>query len=445
MFTNRAIISWLLVQLVPLAILYFVYTFFSEQNFFNIEGAWKGVVASGPIAAYIFITWMGFRYFKEIITITFRLNEEADNAIGNWNFESTSEHGKSAKGNCEISLQDNRLEISGNFEESNELATIWKSDIAGDPFQIEPIVAVEQWKNENIYTLVGLNKVGAFAIPATEPHDYLVTNLETQYRSIPAIGDIFSRFTYDGILKHNRATGTQRSLKLNGLDVQPLNLIKFPVSKYESIYRAKQLESGTSYQTYSALFTFEFVRWLAEQIQSDPAENFRIGVIAPYRAQANLLSRLVDSWATKRNSVEIQVGTIHGFQGDECDIIIAVLNPPPAISSSPQMFLNKQNILNVAISRARDYLFIIMPNAETEGIQNLRKVSHIEKLVKSSGAFSEYVSHDFEKMIWGNENYLEENTFSTGHQMVNVYRKPERYYEVRSDDSAIDVQIHEKQ
>ncbi len=28
--------------------------------------------------------------------------------------------------------------------------------------------------------------------------------------------------------------------------------------------------------------------------------------------------------------------------------------------------------------------------------------------------------------------------------MVNVYRKPERYYEVRSDDSAIDVQIHEE-
>ena len=28
--------------------------------------------------------------------------------------------------------------------------------------------------------------------------------------------------------------------------------------------------------------------------------------------------------------------------------------------------------------------------------------------------------------------------------MVNVYLRPERYYEVRSDDSAIDVQIHEK-
>jgi hypothetical protein len=313
--------------------------------------------------------------------------------------------------------------------------------VAGDPFQIEPIVAVEQWKDENIYTLVGLNKAGAFAKPATEPHDYLVTNLETQYRSIPAIGEIFSRFTYDGILKHYRATGPQRPLKLNSLDVQPLNLIKFPVSKYESIYRAKRLESGTPYQTYSALFTFEFVRWLAEQIQLDHVDKFRIGVIAPYRAQANLLSRLNDSWAPKPNAVEIQVGTIHGFQGDECDIIIAVFNPPPTISSSPQMFLHKQNILNVAISRARDYLFIVMPDDETEGVRNLQKIAKIEGLVKSGGAFGEYASSTIEEVIWGNANYLEENTFSTGHQMVNVYHKPERYYEVRSDDSAIDVQI----
>lgn len=317
--------------------------------------------------------------------------------------------------------------------------------IAGDPYQIEPIVAVEQWKDENIYTLVGLNKAGAFAKPFTKPHDFLVTILDTQYRSIPAIGEIFSHFTYDGILKHNRTAGTQRSLKFNGLDVKPLNLIKFPVSKYESIYRAKRLDSGTPYQTYSALFTFEFVRWLAGQIQIGHADKFCIGVIAPYRAQANLLSRLNDSWVAKPEVVEIQVGTIHGFQGDECDIIIAVFNPPPSISTNPQMFLNKQNILNVAISRARDYLFIVMPDDETEGVRNLHKIAKIEGLVKSGGEFGEYASHTIEEMIWGNEIYLEENTFSTGHQMVNVYRKPERYYEVRSDDSAIDVQIHEKQ
>ncbi len=318
--------------------------------------------------------------------------------------------------------------------------------VAGDPFQIEPIVSVDQWKDENIYTLVGLNKSGAFVHPSTEPHDYPVTSLETQYRSLPAIGEVFSRFTYNGILKHHRRDGTQRPLRIDGLDLKPLNLIKFPVSKYESIYRAKRLKSGTPYQTYSALFTFELVNWLAGQIQTNHLGEppFRIGIIAPYRAQANLLSKLNDSRISTPGGVEIQVGTIHGFQGDECDIIFAVFNPPPTISASPQMFLNKQNILNVAISRARDYLFIVMPDDQTEGFENLRKVARIESLVIDGGAFSEYESHAVEEVILGNTHYLEDNTFSTGHQMVNVYRKPERYYEVRSDDSAIDVQIHEK-
>jgi len=97
----------------------------------------------------------------------------------------------------------------------------------------------------------------------------------------------------------------------------------------------------------------------------------------------------------------------------------------------------------VAISRARDYLFIVMPDDDTAGVENLHKIAKIEKLVTTGGAFSEFKSRAIEEVIWGNANYLEENTFSTGHQMVNVYRKPERYYEVRSDDSAIDVQIHE--
>lgn len=318
--------------------------------------------------------------------------------------------------------------------------------IAGDPFQIEPIVAVDQWKDENIYSLVGLNKAGAFASPVTEPHVYPVTNLETQYRSIPAIGEVFSHFTYSGILKHHRQESSQRPLRVQGLALRSLNLIRFPVSRFESIYRARRLKTGTPYQTYSALFTFEFVKWLSDQIHRNHAGEspFRIGIIAPYRAQANLLSKLSDSQLVKHPEVIVQVGTIHGFQGDECDIIVAVFNPPPTITTSSQMFLNKQNILNVAISRARDYLFVVMPDRETEDYRNLRKLIKIEALVKESSAFADFDSHDVEEVILGNRNFLEENSFSTGHQMVNVYRKPERYYEVRSDDSAIDVQIHDK-
>jgi hypothetical protein len=246
------------------------------------------------------------------------------------------------------------------------------------------------------------------------------------------------------MLAHHRGAASQRKVRMNGVDVKPLNLIKFPVSKYESIYRPKCLASKSPYQTYSALFAFEFVCYLAEQIAGNPAGEplFKIGIIAPYRAQANIIDKLVDSWEGKPQAVSVQVGTIHGFQGDECDAIIAVFNPPPSISASPQMFLNKQNILNVAISRARDYLFIIMPDEQTERIENLRKVSRIERLVKErTGSFSESASSTIEEVILGSGTYLEENTFSTGHQMVNVYKHAERHYEVRSDESAVDVQI----
>jgi hypothetical protein len=316
--------------------------------------------------------------------------------------------------------------------------------IAGDPFQIEPIVAIEQWKDENIYTLTGLSRLGSFRHPVTEPHSFNITHLKTQFRSIPDVGEVFNRFTYDGMLLHHRGPSARRILQINGVDAKPLNLIKFPVSKYESIYRPRRLKTGTPYQTYSALFSFEFMCHLARQVATDGSGGapFKIGIIAPYRAQANIIDRLVDSWDDRTDEVAVQVGTIHGFQGDECDAIIAVFNPPPNISANPQMFLNRQNILNVAISRARDYLFIIMPDEQTENIQNLRKVSLIESLVKErTGAYSEWAAHQLEEVILGSRSYLEDNTFSTGHQMVNVYKRAERHYEVRCDESAVDVQI----
>ncbi len=312
--------------------------------------------------------------------------------------------------------------------------------IAGDPFQIEPITSVDLWKNENIYTLVKLN---SFTQPTTIPHQYSVQLLTTQYRSVPAIGEVFSRFVYGGVLQHNRTADSQRPLLIdNFIDVKTLNIIKFPVSKYESIYRPKRLQGKSTYQVYSALFAFEFAKYLSSLIDlANDNAFFKIGVIAPYRAQADLIDKLMASEQFPKN-IDVQVGTIHGFQGDECDIIITVFNSPPSISSSPEMFLNKQNIINVSVSRARDYLFIIMPNDETENVNNLTLVKKIEKLCKEQSHCSEMHSHNLEDLIFGSGRYLEDNAFSTSHQLVNVYGKPERRYEVRSEETAIDIQVH---
>ena len=314
--------------------------------------------------------------------------------------------------------------------------------IAGDPFQIEPITSVSLWQDENIFTMVQLK---SFTDPLTVPHSYVVKLLTTQYRSVPDIGSIFSRFAYGGILKHYRNAKRQKQLKLNlnGIaDVRTLNILKFPVSKYESIYSAKRLCHSSSYQVYSALFTFEYICFLSKALAArNPGKLFKIGVVAPYRAQADIIDKLLASERLPKE-VDVQAGTIHGFQGDECDIIFAVFNAPPSITGSSSMFLNKRNIINVAISRARDYLFIVMPDDSTENVGGLTLVKRVERLIKSTGSWHEELTPDLEKLMFGDSHYLENNSFSTSHQSVNVYGLPEKRYEVRAEDSAVDIQIH---
>lgn len=309
--------------------------------------------------------------------------------------------------------------------------------IAGDPFQIEPTVSEESWKRENIYTMVGLRD---FVNSQTEPHQYEVTKLDTQYRSIPTIGSVYSYLTYGGILKHYRKTAEQKSLRLDDLDISTLNLIKFPVERYESIYRSKKLGGGSNYQIYSALFTYEFVCHMAKMIDKNhPGKAFSIGIISPYKAQSDLIGNLLRRAKLPKN-LSILSGTVHRFQGDECDIMLTVFNTPENISSSSKMFLNQKNIINVAISRARDYLFVLMPDENTLGMGNLQVVPKLEGLMKSQNCHV-FRTHELEKWMFDSETFLEENTFSTGHQSVNVYSEPEKRYEVRSEDDAIDIQI----
>ena len=73
--------------------------------------------------------------------------------------------------------------------------------IAGDPLQIAPIVQQDEWKDENIYTMVELND---FKKATTVPRQFHVEKLNRQYRSIPSIGSLYSRYSYNGMLEHDR-------------------------------------------------------------------------------------------------------------------------------------------------------------------------------------------------------------------------------------------------
>ena len=83
-----------------------------------------------------------------------------------------------------------------------------------------------------------------------------------------------------------------------------------------------------------------------------------IGIISPFRGQVDLISKALRQVLTESTirKHQIEVGTAHTFQGDERDVMI--LSWAVAENSFVQSltFLQKPNLFNVAITRARKKL-----------------------------------------------------------------------------------------
>lgn len=312
--------------------------------------------------------------------------------------------------------------------------------IAGDPLQIPPIVREAQWKDENIYTMIHLDR---FQNPQTEPCQFEIENLTTQYRSIPAIGEVFSKYSYNGLLKHHRTNDEQFELKIKDFPMKAINFVPFKVDRFHSIFSAKKLD-GSNVHVYSVLLMTEITRYIVSQYAKDKkARVLRIGIICPYAPQAQMIERLIEQYTDLPSNVEINVGTIHGFQGDECEIVFCVFNPPTGLKgAADRIFLNKQHIINVGISRAKDYLFLLLPHKDTDGFANLREIINVGKIASADHSHLNMMTCDeVERIIFGKPFYIENNTFLTSHQMANVYSQASMRYEVRIDDNSVDIQI----
>lgn len=313
--------------------------------------------------------------------------------------------------------------------------------IAGDPMQIKPIVREHTWKDENIYEMVNLK---SFVTPRTEPIRFEVENLSTQYRSVPEIGRVFSEFSYGGKLTHHRESGTGIKLDIKGFDfIRPINFVTFKVDKYDNVCGPKKL-SSSNVHIYSVLLAVEICRYMAQQYDKSRQKRvLKIGIICPYAAQAQMIDKLLEQFGDMPQCVEISVGTIHGFQGDQCDIVFAVFNPPKGLGARPDdVMINNHNVVNVAISRARDYLFILMPQKDSPDFEKMRKLIAIGKIATADRESYSFMNADrMEEIIFKEKGFIEKNTFVTTHQMANVYSKPASRYEVRIDDSSVDIQI----
>ena len=152
-----------------------------------------------------------------------------------------------------------------------------------------------------------------------------------------------------------------------------------------------------------------------------------------------MLNKLITSYGISGN-VKVYSDTVHGFQGDECDIVFFVCNPNNYFYSGyEKALLSKEYIYNVAISRARDYLVILHPYA---AIRNNKFINKIGLSYKDNFANKKIInSKEIEKELFDEENYIENNSYISGHDNVNVFGISEMKYFIKTNDTAIDIQL----
>ena len=231
--------------------------------------------------------------------------------------------------------------------------------IVGDFKQLPPICASEnelakKWLEKSIFDTLGINEVEKAS------NDKRVKTLRAQYRMNPEISVIPRKLIYNNVITDGEQTENKK--------------IKDPVSGYSPLVLidtskhnpwASQISSGGRFNLYNALLAIDLVEKilpaLKEAERRDGEDNYKIGIITPYRAQANLMIKIVEDKGINKNRVRIS--TVHSFQGGEEKVII--FDTVEGNGAKNWSMLNEDNdkdadkLINVAITRAEAKFYLI--------------------------------------------------------------------------------------
>lgn len=307
--------------------------------------------------------------------------------------------------------------------------------ISGDPKQIQP-VAQNDLPAYNIYDMVDLH---GFYEAMYDYERFEVKGLTMQHRSIPSIGKLVSDFAYDGLVESDSNRAQKKPLKLDGIHFTNINFIGFDVAELDDI-RGLNSINESAFNLYSVIFSYNMIAYTIKQIEKYyPEKEYSIGVVCAYRAQSDAIKNMLENQPLDTMYCKVTAGTVHSFQGDECDIMFIVLNPPALCSTGSHV--NNENIINVAMSRARDYIFFVTPKGQHKGFFMKNKIGKVLEAQPLEGTILDCQNIE-SVMFEGNSNFIYENTHVTCHMPVNVYCEDSALYEVRMSDDALDIKIN---
>lgn len=183
------------------------------------------------------------------------------------------------------------------------------------------------------------------------------TELLTQYRMRGAIGELVSRSFYDGRLEAAQETAEREApdLSLAGLKGE----VTWIDPHAELGNQEAERRQGTSYRNPDEVKCIcDLLRRLAFVFQNLPKDVKRptIGVISGYRTQVHDLDQEISRDADLRK-LGVECATVHSFQGREVDI--AIYSVTRHNRKGDIGMLADWRHLNVALSRARDFLVLV--------------------------------------------------------------------------------------
>lgn len=232
-----------------------------------------------------------------------------------------------------------------------------RAAVVGDPHQLNHTSSLTPAKEVLLRTRHGLTAQGdqRFAFHETSLYDLCAeTNNVTPvflcetYRSAEDIAGYSNNTFYKGRLR----VATNHA----ALDTPPGYKAGIHWTEVQGEFHSGQ--GGGCFCPQEAQAVADLVRSILVQ------NNFEgtLGVVTPFRQQANSINDLLDQQIPpeKRAHAQLQVDTAHGFQGDERSVIIFSLCGGAAMPRGSRGFLGQcGNLFNVAASRARAVLHIV--------------------------------------------------------------------------------------
>ncbi len=264
--------------------------------------------------------------------------------------------------------------------------------IVGDEKQIGPILSGwEESDHEPPNERFDVRKLSLLAATKMLAHSANVpsTLLTEHYRCHPAIIEFCNRMYYDGQLV---------AMSEPSEDAPPPFQVIYASPGHHSrkLHGERKKKRRYSQREIDIIAELKEMRVLREELDLDGVDasgDFLLGVVTPYREQANRIAERLKGELPAPNDPRLLVETAHKFQGRGAGIVVLSTVLDSEDEAARNEYYDDDRLTNVAVSRAKEQLIVVTAKNGVRKSHNIRALlDYIETYDPSAVTHSEIVS-----------------------------------------------------